>query len=274
MSTPHEVLYNDAVGAMRASLSPLTSKEQRVLVELFLSQLKEDQRCLEIMVHLLTSQSEYHDDFIRMLSLTILNDWLKIWWNKISDQERSSLRNTVVMLVKGSVGKSPVKGLWTKLAVMISNIAVRQFPQQWPTFLNDMASLCAPGAADSSRFGEKEIALMSIEYLASDSIDTDYCSSLPLERRQDILAGFRENLPQLLSFAFSLMVDCSKVCGDLPPKGERRGQERGEMSSYVALTNSHADNEAFCSFGIQYEAHIRINLLFCCVSAIAIIAQR
>ena len=230
MSTPHEIMYNDSVGAMRASLSSSTTKEQRALVELFLSQLKEDRRCLEIMVHFLTTQTEYHDDFIRMMSLTILNDWLKIWWNKITDQEKAALRNTVVMLVKGSVGKSTVKGLWTKLAVMISNIAVRQFPQQWPTFLNDMASLCLPSTADPSRFGEQEIALMSIEYLASDSIDTDYCNSLPLERRQDILAGFRENLPHLLSFAYTMLVDCSNRCAALPLKGERRlGRQREEI---------------------------------------------
>ena len=126
------------------------------------------------------------------------------------------------MLTKGPLSKSPVKGLWTKLAVMISNIAIRQFPQQWPTFLEDMVSLCQPSTVDSSCFGEQEIAIMAIEYLAADSIDTDYCSSLPLERRQDILAGFRSKLPQLLGFSYMFLVDCSNKCASLPPKGKRR----------------------------------------------------
>ena len=205
-------MYHDSVGAMRASLSSSTSKENRSLVDAYLSRLKEDRQCLEIMMHVLTVESENHDDFIRMMSLTILNDWLKIWWNKILENEQAAIRNTVVMLVKGTVGKSPVKGLWTKLAVMISNIAIRQFPQQWPTFLEDMVSLCNLGTVDPSSFGEHEIAIMAIEYLASDSIDTDYCNSLPLERRQDILAGFRSKLPQLLGFAYTYVLDCSNRC--------------------------------------------------------------
>ena len=220
MSTPQEIMYHDSVGAMRASLSSSTSKENRSLVDAYLSRLKEDRQCLEIMMHVLTVESENHDDFIRMMSLTILNDWLKIWWNKILENEQAAIRNTVVMLVKGTVGKSPVKGLWTKLAVMISNIAIRQFPQQWPTFLEDMVSLCNLGTVDPSSFGEQEIAIMAIEYLASDSIDTDYCNSLPLERRQDILAGFRSKLPQLLSFAYTYVLDCSNRCATLPPKGK------------------------------------------------------
>lgn len=219
MSTSQEIMYNDTIAAIRASLSSSTPKEQRVLVDAYLSRLKEDRQCLEIMIHVLTVNNENHDDFIRMMSLTIFNDWLKIWWNRIAENEHLIIRNTVVVLVKGNVGKSPVKGLWTKLAVMISNIAVRQFPQQWPTFLEDMVSMCVVGATDPFSFGEQEIAIMAIEYVASDSIDTDYCSSLPLERRQDILAGFRNKLPHLLGFSYMFLMDCSNRCAALPPKG-------------------------------------------------------
>ena len=213
-------MYLDSLGAMRASLSSSTTKEQRVMVDLFLSQLKEDRRCLEIMIHILTFQSDNHDDYIRMLSLTILNDWLKIWWNKLVESEQSSIRNSVLMLLNGPVGKSPVKGLWTKLAVMISNIAVRQFPQMWPNFLEDMVSLCLASSTTATSFGEQEISIMAIEFTASDSIDNDYCSSLPLQRRQDILAGFRKKLPELLGFAFNFLGRCSNRYSALPVKGQ------------------------------------------------------
>lgn len=58
---------------------------------------------------------------------------------------------------------------------MISNIAVRQFPQMWPSYLEDMVSVCLAAANESSVSGEQEIAIMAIEFTASDSIDTDYC---------------------------------------------------------------------------------------------------
>ena len=209
MSTPEEIMYLDAIGAMRASLSSATTKEQRAQVDHFLAQLKEDRRCLEIMTHVLTVQSENHDDYIRMMSLTILNDWLKIWWNKLSESDHAAIRNTVLMLLSGPVGKSPVKGLWTKLSVMISNIAVRQYPQMWPSFLDDMVSMCV-SSSTTRTFGEQEIAIMVIEFTASDCIDNDYCNSLPIQRRQDILAGFRKKLPDLLRFSYTYLIECMR----------------------------------------------------------------
>mmetsp|Transcript_27917 Transcript_27917/g.26770 ORF Transcript_27917/g.26770 Transcript_27917/m.26770 type:complete len:1397 (+) Transcript_27917:334-4524(+) len=214
-----ERMYNDTIGAMNASLSSITTKEQRQQVDAFLMQLKEEKMCLEIMIHILTVESPNHNDFIRMLSLTILNDWLKIWWNKINENEQTAIRNNVFLLLKGSVGRSPIKGLWTKLAVMISNIAVRQFPQMWPSYLEDMVSVCLAAANESSISGEQEIAIMAIEFTASDSIDTDYCSSLPIERRQDILAGFRNKLTQLLDFFYNFLLQCTSQYSALPPPG-------------------------------------------------------
>jgi hypothetical protein len=100
-----ERMYNDTIGAMNASLSSITTKEQRQQVDAFLMQLKEEKMCLEIMIHILTVESPNHNDFIRMLSLTILNDWLKIWWNKINENEQTAMRNNVFLLLKGSVGE-------------------------------------------------------------------------------------------------------------------------------------------------------------------------
>jgi hypothetical protein len=38
-----------------------------------------------------------------------------------------------------------------------------------------MVSVCLAAANESSISGEQEIAIMAIEFTASDSIDTDYC---------------------------------------------------------------------------------------------------
>ena len=232
MPTPEEIMYFDTIGAMRASLSSATTKEQRAQVDLFLAQLKEDHRCLEIMTHVLTVQSENHDDYIRMMSLTILNDWLKIWWNKLTESDQSAIRNTVLMLLSGPVGKSPVKGLWTKLSVMISNIAVRQFPQMWPSFLDDMVSVCV-SSSTTPTFGEQEIAIMVIEFTASDCIDNDYCSSLPIQRRQDILAGFRKKLPDLLRFFYNYLYECMSRCPVI--RGKQISQSALYLYSFLKL---------------------------------------
>ena len=184
--------YPLVLGAMQASLSSSTPKEQRTQAEALLAQLKESQLCMELMLHVLTVDSDAHTDSIRLLSLTVLSDWVKIWWNKVNEGDQTIVKKSVLELLHGPIGRSPVRGLRTKLAVMLSNIAVRSFPQQWPSFLDDMARVVA-GTSDAATVTveQKEIAFMAIEFTSADSIDTDYCTAIPIERRQDILGGFR-----------------------------------------------------------------------------------
>ena len=203
--------YAVVLGAMQASLHSSTTKDQRTQVEALLSQLKESQVCMEIMLHILRVDCEAHNDYIRLLALTILSDWVKLWWNKINEGDQIIVKNSVLELLYGTIGRSPVRGLRTKLAVMISNIAIRSFPQLWPSFLEDMAGVVLASAAtgNNTTIEQKEVAFMVIEFTSADSIDTDYCAAIPIERRQDILAGFRSKLPQLLSFSFQYLVQCS-----------------------------------------------------------------
>jgi hypothetical protein len=189
--------YPMVLAAMQASLSSATPKEQRMQAEALLAQLKESQLCMELMLHMLTVDSDAHTDSIRLLSLTVLGDWVKIWWNKIGEGDQAVVKKSVLELLHGPIGRSPVRGLRTKLAVMLSNIAVRSFPQLWPSFLDDMARVVAGtsdptnGAAATTTVAQKEIAFMAIEFTSADSIDNDYCAAIPIERRQDILGGFR-----------------------------------------------------------------------------------
>ena len=196
------------LAAMQASMSSATSKEQRTQAEALLAQLKESQICMELMLHILSVESEAHNDFIRLLSLTILSDWVKMWWNKINESDQTIVKNSVLTLLHGAIGRSPMRGLRTKLAVMISNIAVRSFPQLWSSFLEDMAGIVL-STGTSNTIEQKEIAFMAIEFTSADAIDSDYCAAIPIERRQDILGGYRTKLPQLLSFSCQFLMQCS-----------------------------------------------------------------
>ena len=196
------------LAAMQASMSSATSKEQRTQAEALLAQLKESQICMELMLHILSVESEAHNDFIRLLSLTILSDWVKMWWNKINESDQTIVKNSVLTLLHGAIGRSPMRGLRTKLAVMISNIAVRSFPQLWSSFLEDMAGIVL-SAGTSNTIEQKEIAFMAIEFTSADAIDSDYCAAIPIERRQDILGGYRTKLPQLLAFSCQFLMQCS-----------------------------------------------------------------
>ena len=207
-----EEVYNNVLAAMNASLSSSTSREDRTRADSLLSQLKDSQLCMEVLLYILNFDNGFHNDYIRMLALTIFNDWLNIWWNRISESDQIVVRHNVLRLLSGNIGNATFRGLHTKLAGIISNIATRSFPQLWPTFIDDMISILSENNAnkyDPLKIQQKELIIMTIEFTAADSIDTDYCSTTPLERRQDILSGFRSKLIPLLSFTYSYLITCS-----------------------------------------------------------------
>ena len=226
------------LAAMQASMSSATSKEQRTQAEALLAQLKESQICMELMLHILSVESEAHNDFIRLLSLTILSDWVKMWWNKINESDQTIVKNSVLTLLHGAIGRSPMRGLRTKLAVMISNIAVRSFPQLWSSFLEDMAGIVLT-TGTSNTIEQKEIAFMAIEFTSADAIDSDYCAAIPIERRQDILAGYRTKLPQLLAFSCQFLMQCSNelVTGMQETAAVRSGLGGGARNGLYGSNN-------------------------------------
>jgi hypothetical protein len=196
--------YVMVIAALTASLSSSTSKSEREAVDAFLRQLKDRHDCMLMMLHILMTDSPAHTEYIRMLALSILSDWMKDWWNKITENDQNVIKNNVVGLLTGSLGSSNVKALRMKLAVIVANIAVRQFPQLWPSFLEDMVSLWR-----SPSFELQETAIMAIEFLSTDSINSDFNSALPSQRKQDILTGLKAKLSQLLGATYSYFMQCA-----------------------------------------------------------------
>jgi hypothetical protein len=191
------------LSALNASLNSATSKTEREAVDAFLKQLKESHECMHMMIHILVNDIPEHNEYVRMLALSILSDWMKDWWNRINEGDQSIIKTNILGLLAGVLGRSPIKPLRMKLAVMVANIAVRQFPQLWPNFLEEMVSLW-----HSSSTELQETAIMAIEFLAVDSIDSDFNSALPSNRRQDILTGLKGKLTNLLASTFTYFMQC------------------------------------------------------------------
>jgi hypothetical protein len=98
---------------------------------------------------------------------------------------------------------------------MISNVAVRQFPQNWPSFLAEMTSTMQKSieglrchTLDLFQIACSEICMMAIEFIVNDCVDEDFKSALPTQRRQDIVSGFVTNQNLLLSTAFEFYSLC------------------------------------------------------------------
>jgi Exportin 1-like protein/Importin-beta N-terminal domain len=215
-------LYETTLAAIRSSLHPLTSQEERNGATEFIHRLKDAQECVPIVLGILTTDNENHDDTTRMQAMTILHQWIKGNWNSVSAADQVQLRQTVVGLLGTSVGATPLRALRAKLSSVIACISERQYPQHWPNFLDEMIGIWAALPID-----RQEIVIMSIQYLFEDCIDSDFSSSMPSARRQDILSAIQSQLAPLLATAFSFFQYCYTVHTTSANEDERAGA--GEM---------------------------------------------
>lgn len=188
-------LYANTVSALTASLSSTTSKPDREACDRFFQQLKESLDCLPILSEVV---SQDHNEFIKLLAISILNDWIKLWWNKITESEQLSIRQLLINILASPLGVSKNKSIRTKLAVMLTNIAQRQFPQQWPTLIEEFISIWSNSPTE-----RQEIIIMAIEFIITDCIDSDFNNTLPTIRRQEIVAGLKDKQELILSTSFN-----------------------------------------------------------------------
>lgn len=117
--------YDTALLALNECLSS-TNRTQRKEAEDFLMTLKNSNEFFPILTHILSVDDPKHNEYIRTLSLTLLFDWIEIWWNKLSDVDQLSTRVGIMSFLNGGLATSRNKGLRSKLAQILSNLAERQ----------------------------------------------------------------------------------------------------------------------------------------------------
>lgn len=200
-----EFVQHVALAAINAALSDSATKVERDAAQQYLQDLKGQEVCMSMMLHILTTDSADHNDWNRQLALSILDDWLKAWWNRIPEDAQRYIRDQCVTLLT-SAAVAASRGLRTKLAVILCNIACRQYPQQWPTFMDDVVGLWVSTGLPAQR----EICIMTLEFLVQDCVDGDFNTSLPTQRRQEILTGLRERLQPLLQTSHAFLTQCAE----------------------------------------------------------------
>ena len=154
----------------------------------------------------MTVNTQEHNDSIRLLSLTLLCDWIKQTWNNLSESDQTALRLHLFQLINSDIGLSGLKAIRTKLALLITIIAERSYPQLWDSFLSDMVGLWV-----SSPMQRQEIVIISLENLLIDCTDVDFNNQLPSTRRSDILGAIKSNLTPLLVTSFNFQEHCLSI---------------------------------------------------------------
>lgn len=92
------------------------------------------------------------------------------------------------------------KSIRTKLAKMVAEVAKRHYPSYWPSFIHDLVGMWSQGIPQKT-----EICLQVIEFVVEDCVDSDFNSTLPTQRRTDIITSLKDNLKPLLEYTFGYL---------------------------------------------------------------------
>jgi hypothetical protein len=148
---------------------------------------------------------------VQFLCLKIMEDWIFLRWNEIGRDEKLFIRSGVMKLLENQSIYEKLPAARTKLAKIIVEIAKRDFPQEWPTFLEEIIQHWAQDVLPKSKVSPppplspsdvSQICLMVFQFLSEDAIDPDFNSSLPSKRKEEIIGGMQSALPALLSFCY------------------------------------------------------------------------
>ena len=200
MSVIGSDIYATTLQALQASLSSYISKSEREQCDRYIQDLKQREECMTIMSRILSEDESICNQYVKQLALSVLNDWIKLWWNKLPDQRKGDVKQLAMDLLSSNLSIHENSSIRTKIAVIMSNVAERIFPQYWPTFMQEMVALWL-----SSPFSRQDVILKLLETVIVDSIDTDFNSILPTLRRQEIVAGIVDAQTLLFDTSYQFM---------------------------------------------------------------------
>lgn len=125
----------------------------------------------------------------KLYALGVIQEFLKVGYNSLNETERGQLRTSMVrsaqQLIQASVlsikPNDSARILAVKLASLLADLALREFPQRWQTFVSDLFSPVSSGGmwceasanAGCNTIGVK-IGLECLKLITEDCTDSDY----------------------------------------------------------------------------------------------------
>jgi hypothetical protein len=137
------------------------------------------------------------------MALSILQEWMKIWWKDLSGIERYNVRCLILNLIAGPRGESVSKALRTKIAVLLASVGLKQFPHDWVSLVEELIKLW-----EQSGTKQQEIVLCSLDFIIIDCIDNDFNSSITTLKKQEIINALKEKQLLILTTLFNFINLC------------------------------------------------------------------
>lgn len=165
---------------------------------------------------------------------------IKTKWNEMNPGVKSDVKSRILSMLAPS-GRVRPSYLNNSLCLLLIELIKREWPQNWPTLLNDLVEL-------SNRSLElKKLVFIVLKYIAEEFIDTEAgCTAqLPAQRRKDINQYLSSNMESLFGFYLECLEYCYGVISSNGPNNDQ----------VLDLTNSLLDSLSL------YMTWLNINLI-------------
>ena len=131
---------------------------------------------------------------LRHFSLHAVETSMKQQWYSWDGPTQETLKNAVVEIATNKLGDilSEPLAIREKVVSLLVELAKREWPQRWPTFLDVVLSLCRAG------YTQADIGVRVLCRLAEDGTSPDFNSDLPVKRRHEILSALHSTCDQIL----------------------------------------------------------------------------
>ena len=118
----------------------------------------------------------------KLYALGVIQEFLKVGYNTLNESDRGQLRTSIVLAAR-QLSSMPemttsikindsTRILALKIAVLLADLALREFPQRWQTFISDLFSLWNADVGGNTT-GVK-ICLECLKLITEDCTDSDY----------------------------------------------------------------------------------------------------
>lgn len=142
-----------------------------------------------------------------MLALDVIKDFVQKGYSSLPQPEQQQLRQAVwqAALRLAPRPDRETRILSRKIAALLEDLMIRDFPQRWPTLMNEMLVPPSAGGLWCPPETGVRMVLEIFRLVAEDCTDADFNSKISTKRRNDVLIGLNETSKDFLPLLFRLL---------------------------------------------------------------------
>jgi hypothetical protein len=171
---------------------------RRVENDPLIKDLAKEECYVEVFCKILNEKNNSCSSLVKEHAMHVFNNWIDFWWNKSTEDTKISIKKLSLDLLNSPLSLSDREPMRQRIAIVISNVAARIYPEVWPSFITEMTALW-----ESSSFGRQDVIIKSLEILVNS------CSTSSL---RSISSGLRK--PDTIRLLCAISYSYLKYCID------------------------------------------------------------